>query len=76
MPIYEYLCKDCNAVFDALRSMQHADDEITCAHCTSGNTVRKISLFSAHSQGRVVTGGNSSACGSCASGACSTCAVA
>jgi putative FmdB family regulatory protein len=76
MPIYEYLCKDCNTVFDALRGMGHADDDIACARCSSGNTVRKISLFAAHSQNRVVAGRSSGGCASCASGACSSCAAA
>ena len=76
MPVYEYLCKDCNTVFDALRAMAQADDSIACGNCMSANTVRKISLFAAHSQDRVVAGGSAGGCGSCSSGACASCAAA
>ncbi len=75
MPIYEYLCKDCNTVFDALRGMAEADMAISCDRCHSSNTVRKISLFAAHSESRAVTGGSSSGCSACGGGACSSCAT-
>jgi putative FmdB family regulatory protein len=75
MPIYEYLCKDCNTVFDALRGMSEADAAIECDRCGGTHTVRKISLFAAHSESRVVAGGNSGACSTCGGGACSSCSI-
>lgn len=72
MPVYEYICLDCGERFDALRSMAAADAPIACQGCSSQHTSRTISVFAAHSGGRVVAGGGSS-CGSCAGGACSSC---
>jgi putative FmdB family regulatory protein len=72
MPLYEYVCLDCEQVFDALRSMREADDPIACTRCRGDQTSRKISLFAAHSDGKVVAGGGKS-CTSCYGGVCTTC---
>ena len=72
MPIYEYVCQDCGRRFDTLRSMSQADSPIACETCNSEHTARALSVFYAQSDGRSVAG-TSSACGSCSSGACSTC---
>lgn len=74
MPIYEYICLDCSTKFDALRSMSNADSPIACTQCHGENTSRKISVFFAHSDGRVVTQ-SASSCGSCAAASCSTCGI-
>jgi putative FmdB family regulatory protein len=73
MPIYEYICKDCGVRFDALRSMKEADDPIPCRACASQHTHRTISVFNAQSGGRIVAGGGSSGCASCAGGSCASC---
>ncbi|RPI33338.1 MAG: zinc ribbon domain-containing protein [Chloroflexota bacterium] len=73
MPIYEYMCKDCGAHFDALRSMKDADAPIACKECESRHTSRQISVFYAQSGGRVVAGGNGGGCTGCAGGSCSSC---
>ncbi len=72
MPIYEYVCKDCGNRFETMRSMKDADAPITCLQCEGVHTSRLLSLFAAHSGGRVVAGGDSS-CSSCASSSCATC---
>ncbi len=72
MPLYEYLCLDCRKEFDALRSMSEADAPIRCTHCRSERTSRKISLFSAHSGGKIVAG-SAHKCSSCFGGVCATC---
>ena len=74
MPIYEYICQDCRTEFDALRSMSEADNIIACSHCQGENTSRKISVFFARSDGRVITQ-SAPSCGSCAAASCSTCGV-
>ncbi len=74
MPIYEYQCKQCHTRFDALRAMSQADAPIACQKCESMDTNRQISAAYAHSGGRVVAGGgNSSGCGGCQGGSCSSC---
>lgn len=72
MPIYEYLCHDCGARIELMRSMKDADAPTKCAKCESQNMTRLLSLFNASSGGRVVTGGGGS-CSGCAGGSCSSC---
>ena len=74
MPIYEYVCMDCNNQFEVIRTMMAADEPIACVNCEGIQTSRMLSLFNAQSGGRVVAGGNSG-CASCSSNACSTCGV-
>jgi len=45
MPLYEYRCKDCGEVFDKLRPVSKADDEILCPRCQSKKTERQLSTF-------------------------------
>ena len=74
MPIYEYVCQECEKRFDALRSMSEADKAIACVKCGSDRTSRAISVFFAQSGGKVVAG-NNGGCGSCAGGSCSSCSI-
>ncbi len=74
MPLYEYVCVDCEAHFDALRAMSAADKPIACPKCGVENARRAISLFSAIGSNGVIAG-NGGSCGSCTpSGSCATCA--
>ncbi len=41
MPIYEFQCKDCNAVFETLSTSASADKTTVCSQCRSKN-VKKI----------------------------------
>src|SRR5438874_1085873 len=45
MPVYEFVCKDCNTRFDALVRNFKAADEVTCRGCESGNVRRMVSTF-------------------------------
>lgn len=72
MPIYEYLCKDCEERFDALRPIAKADAPIACVKCGGADTSRAISVFFARSEGRVVAGSNGG-CASCSSSSCASC---
>jgi len=47
MPIYEYLCKECEKTTEALRRMVDVDSPITCEHCGSQQTSRAASVFAA-----------------------------
>lgn len=73
MPLYEYICQDCNTRFDALRAIKDADAPIECEKCQSDNTSRALSVFFAHSERRVVTQSSSAGCAGCAGGSCATC---
>lgn len=73
MPIYEYVCEDCQKEFELLRSMSQADDRPACAACGSLSTRRKPSVCYAESGGKALAGSNASTCGSCSGGNCSGC---
>ncbi|MBV9281811.1 MAG: zinc ribbon domain-containing protein [Chloroflexi bacterium] len=44
MPLYEYVCKDCNTRFDLLVRHDRADG-VTCRSCDGGNVRRLVSGF-------------------------------
>ncbi len=76
MPLYEYLCDDCQMRFEALRAFSQADDLLPCPRCQSKRTKRVISSFAAFSKTSEETasrslGGNP--CASCSADSCSTC---
>ncbi len=76
MPLYEYICQECGERFDALSQIKEADRPIACAHCHSERTTRQLSVFNAHSGGKIVTtssAGNGCGCGSCGGGNCAHC---
>jgi putative FmdB family regulatory protein len=73
MPIYEYICKDCGARFEMLRSIKDADAIIPCKSCQSSQTKRALSVFFAQSGSQIIAGGNTSGCAGCSSGSCSSC---
>ncbi|MBN1675202.1 MAG: zinc ribbon domain-containing protein [Kiritimatiellae bacterium] len=43
MPIYEYECKKCGAVFELIRSFGASDVDVKCAQCGSPRILRLIS---------------------------------
>jgi len=74
MPLYEYLCRDCEAKFELRRSFSQADAPVKCTHCHSDNTKKLISSFISFSKG----GNNptpSSGCAGCSGGSCATCRI-
>ena len=44
MPIYEYVCRDCEAAFEKMVTMAQADS-VECQSCGSEETDRKFSVF-------------------------------
>ncbi len=73
MPIYEYVCNDCEKTFETIRPMSDSDATIACALCGGRHTKRKLSLFFAESGGSVVSGMSESSCDSCGGGNCAHC---
>ena len=73
MPIYEYICRDCNFEFEVIRSMSQADAVMTCDKCGGGKIKRKISVFFAESGGKAVAGMSEPSCDSCSSSNCAGC---
>lgn len=56
MPIYEYVCHDCEQNFDLLIMRRDEADSQICPHCGSKQVQRKLSAFSSP----VVSSGGSS----------------
>ena len=46
MPMYEYLCKECQTTTELLRAMDQADEPVACEACGSKKTQRQHSVFS------------------------------
>jgi len=43
MPIFEYLCKDCNQAFEKI--VPRHDSPADCIHCNSENVEKQLSVF-------------------------------
>jgi putative FmdB family regulatory protein len=79
MPIYEYVCSECNSAFEELRPISAADKDAECPKChkPAKRKMSTLAAFSASLGGvpKTVPGAaGGSACSSCSSGDCSTCA--
>ncbi len=76
MPIYEYICNNCNHKFEAVRSFSQADAPIKCDFCGGEDTHRTVSKCWAIGNGgnmhleTTVSGGG---CAGCSGGNCSHC---
>jgi putative FmdB family regulatory protein len=46
MPIYEYMCLECNEKFALLQSLYPAEDDTECPKCHSTDVKKVISSFS------------------------------
>lgn len=47
MPLYEYVCRECRANFEALIPSSRRDDGAACPQCAGVEVARKISLMAA-----------------------------
>ena len=45
MPLYNYLCEQCEAEFTELRRFSEMDDPIDCPECGNGSTRQLLSGF-------------------------------
>lgn len=76
MPIYEYVCTNCDSKFELLRSMSQMDEKAECPKCKNGakRVLSTFACFSTDESGMTSAVGGDS-CASCSSGDCSTCAM-
>ena len=68
MPVYEYVCKDCEKKFDHLaRTMSSAADDhgLKCPACGSKKTSRALSVFAVGSEGAKSSASDDPMCGRC-----------
>jgi len=70
MPIYEYVCDQCEHEFERL--VLNPSEKFGCPKCKGKKVNRKMSTF-AFSSGGKFTSTASSSCGSCSSSSCSGC---
>jgi len=78
MPIYEYVCSECDVKFEQMRPLRESGQTAECPKCHKPAR-RKISTFAAFSTSisgvpQTVPGTGKSSCSGCSSGNCSTCA--
>ena len=65
MPIYEYVCNDCQARYEAI--VMSAKQEIACPKCASKRHTLQLSVFSA---GKSSNGAGASSEGAAMPGSC------
>lgn len=63
MPLYEFYCSSCGREFEKMMRFDQAGERPVCPSCASGETHKKMSIFSS---GGTSSGAASS--GSCGSG--------
>jgi len=78
MPIYEYVCSECDSKFEQLRPLSQSGLVADCPKCHRPAR-RKMSTFACFSASlggvpKTIAGTSGHSCSSCSSGNCSTCA--
>jgi len=75
MPIYEYVCSDCNLKFELLRPLSQASQGASCPRCHN-NAKRAFSTFSSFTKderGLTTRIAGSNPCSSCSAFSCDSC---
>ena len=78
MPIYEYICSDCDLKFELLRVLSQASEAASCPQCHD-SAERVLSTFASFSKDEggltaPIAGGGSS-CATCGGTSCNTCGL-
>lgn len=67
MPIYEYVCMECESHFEEL--VRSPEQQIDCPDCSTSNVTKKFSVFASHgTAGQPSFGGGGCCGGSCGCG--------
>jgi putative FmdB family regulatory protein len=46
MPVYDYVCKDCNKTFEKIITLtEHEKEKISCPFCASKNVEQEATAF-------------------------------
>ena len=70
MPLYEFICLDCERDFEELVMGERV---VKCPECGSESVKKKVSVFAYNSEGASSAKMSSGACSSCSTHSCSTC---
>jgi putative FmdB family regulatory protein len=62
MPIFEYICKECQHQFEAL---VYGKEKAECPKCSSKKLEAQLSVFAVSAKGSSPSASPSRACGSC-----------
>lgn len=62
MPIYEYRCRECRALFARLQRVGASSADVRCPECDSEDVERQLSTFAAASAGPSM-GSSAAGCG-------------
>ncbi|MCL4543969.1 MAG: zinc ribbon domain-containing protein [Chloroflexi bacterium] len=62
MPLYEYVCLECNERYEELRPASKADTVIPCTTCGSARVKRLLSVFAAPRGAAVEVGSSTGGC--------------
>ncbi|RCK78451.1 MAG: hypothetical protein OZSIB_1371 [Candidatus Ozemobacter sibiricus] len=80
MPIYEFICEDCQKTFEVLCSLKTDLSTIVCEHCSGRKVAKKVSRFATGGGTKSLDlgggghdHGGGSSCGSCSTHSCGTC---
>jgi len=69
MPIYEFVCMECESHFEEL--VRSGEQAVTCPECGGAKVLKQLSTFAVHGAARVSAGGPSPSSGSgCCGGSC------
>ncbi len=73
MPIYEFICQECQAEFEEL--VFSSNETVECPDCSCETVQKKISAVSFKSSGRFVSASAGASCSGCSPGpgGCSGC---
>lgn len=71
MPIYEYVCKDCDLKFEKL--VMRTGQEVHCPDCSHANVQKLISACNFGSSDGSVQASSSNNCSSCTASSCTSC---
>ncbi len=76
MPVYDYKCRKCGAVFEKFLRTMAAAASVQCEKCGSAKVEKLVSCCAISSGGKsegAASSRSSHSCGSCSSHSCSTC---
>jgi putative FmdB family regulatory protein len=65
MPIYEYVCMECESHFEEL---VRGEEQVACPDCAATNVLRQFSTFAVHGAAREPSFGGGCCGGSCGCG--------
>jgi putative FmdB family regulatory protein len=72
MPIYEYVCMECESHFEELvrSNIDGRVEQVSCPDCAATNVSKQFSSFAVHGVAKVASGGPGGGCcgGSCGCG--------